>query len=149
MNEIPLENDLAHPPPQRLPSRFPIWTDPEIRNGNFDIANAWKLYWDRSPYFTNKHLIDCPVEKLAGYELPRREWRILNRFRSGHGCCNEQMYRWNFCESPLCDCDVGIDQSLTHILNYCPLRRFEHGLMALHEGTAEGIEWMKELDVEV
>lgn len=147
--ELPLKSDLADPPPRRLSSRSPIWTDTEIQNEVFDIAAAWKCYWDRNPYFTNKHLIDSPGEKLDGFDLPRREWKILNRFRSGHGCCNEQMYRWNFLDSPLCDCDNGVNQSMNHVLNYCPLRRFEHGLVSLHQATPESIEWLKNLDIEI
>ena len=116
---------------------------------DFDAeAVLWK-YWCETPYFTNKHLIDNPGQKLDGFELPRREWRMLNRFRSGHGCCGEQMHRWNFRDTPICDCDNGVNQSMNHVLNYCPLRRFEHGLVSLHQCSAEGIEWLRELDIEI
>lgn len=114
-----------------------------------DDEASWKTYWNSSPYFSNKHLVDNPAEKLEGFELPRREWRMLNRFRSGHGCCGEQMYRWNFRNSPICDCDNDVNQSLNHVLNYCPLRRFEHGLESLHRGSAEGIELLRNLDIEI
>lgn len=147
--ELPIKQDLVDPPTYRLRSRSPIWLDTQIQNANFDIAEAWKRHWNESPYFTNKHLIDSPDTKIEGFELPRREWKILNRFRSGHGCCNEQMHRWNFRESPLCDCDNDVNQSLNHILNYCPLRRFEYGLVSLHQASAEGIDWIKNLDIDI
>lgn len=147
--ELPIKNDLDNPPPRRLTTRSPIWSDADLRDENFDITAAWKSYWDSSPYFTNKHLIDYPDQKLEGFDLQRREWKMLNRFRSGHGCCNEQMHRWNFAESPLCDCDNDVNQSLNHILNYCPNRRFEYGMEALHLASPESIEWLKRLDIEI
>lgn len=51
--------------------------------------------------------------------------------------------RWNFRESPLCDCDNDVNQSLN------PSRRFEHGLESLHQATPEGVEWLRNLDVEI
>lgn len=120
---MPIKSELANPPPRRLLSRSPIWTDTEIQSDAFAVGNAWKRYWNESPYFSNKHLIDNPEQKLEGFKLPRREWRMLNRFRSGHGCCGEQMYRWNFRGSPLCDCDNNENRSFNHVLNYCPSRR--------------------------
>lgn len=71
---------------------------------------AWKCYWDSS------------------FDRPRRQWKILNRFRSERECCNEGKCRWNFCEPFLCHCVNEVNQSLSHILNYCPVRRFERGL---------------------
>lgn len=62
--ELPIKNDLANPPLHRLPSRSAL-----IRCRN------------QSRYFSNKHLVDYPDQKLEGFDLPRRKWKMLNRFR--------------------------------------------------------------------
>lgn len=147
--ELPIKQELEHPPPPRLVSRSPIWSDTEIKSPSYDVHGKWKKFWDESPIFSNKFLIENPHEKLAGYNLPRREWKILNRFRSGHGCCGEQLHKWNFRDSPNCDCNVDTVQSMNHILNDCPLRKFDGGMRALNEASPEAIDWLRHLDINV
>lgn len=146
---LPMRIELEYPPPIRLTSRSPIWNDFTIPAQDFDINNAWKSYWTNSFDFTNKSLVQNPHEKLEGFNMDRREWRILNRFRCGHGCCGQQMHRWNFVDSPSCDCDASTVQSMTHILRDCPIRRFSGSLTDLNLVTTEAIEWLTDLDVEI
>ena len=137
------------PPPERLTSRTPIWNDPAMRAPDFNMKDAWKRHWTESINFSNKSLIDDPNEKLEGYDLERREWRMLNRFRCGHGCCKQQLHRWNFADSPYCDCDNVTVQTMNHILSDCHLRHFTGGLSDLNLVTEEAIEWLKNLDLEI
>lgn len=146
---LPIAVELENPPPGRLTLRTPIWKDNAIREQNFDIKDAWKRYWMDSTDFTNKSLIENPHEKLEGFGLERREWRILNRFRCGHGCCRQQLYRWNFTDSPYCDCDNVSIQSMNHVLNVCHLRHFTGDLSDLNSVTDEAVEWLKNLDLEI
>lgn len=147
---LPIRIDLENPPPRRLISRFPIWLDTEIQSANFDINNAWKSFWTESPNFSNKSIIENPHQKLAGFNLERKEWKMLNRFRSGHGCSANQMFRWNFSNSPFCDCgDGSVVQSISHIVNECPLRKLNGGLHDLHYLTPEAISWLENLDINV
>lgn len=146
---LPMAHELENPPPWRLSSRSPIWTDRIVETQNFNINDAWKQYWTDSIDFTNKSLIENPHEKLEGFELDRREWRLLNRFRCGHGCCKQQMHRWNFADSPYCDCDNLSVQTMDHVLNECHLRRFTGNLSDLNLLTEEATEWLKNLDLEI
>lgn len=71
--DLPIRNELEHPPPRRLTSRNPIWLDTEIQRETYDINEAWKTYWNESPEFSNKHLINEPHLKLNGSVLPRKD----------------------------------------------------------------------------
>lgn len=147
--ELPIKNFLLNPPPPRLSSRSPIWKDTEIQDPNFNAHEQWKNYWNGSPDFSNKHLIEEPHRKLEGFNLPRREWRMLNRFRSGHGCSGEQMHRWQFRDSPYCDCGNNVVQSMEHILNECRSRKFNGNINTLHSANAGAISWLSGLDIEI
>ena len=94
-------------------------------------------------------MVENPHEKLEGFNLARREWKILNRFRSGHGCCGQQMHRWNFTDSPFCDCDNSTIQTMNHILADCTLRRFSGTLIELNSMTTEAIDWLQKLDLNI
>lgn len=36
-------------------------------------------------------------------ELPRHEWSVLNRLRTGHGRCEYMMHKWGLKHSPTCN----------------------------------------------
>lgn len=78
-------------------SRNPIWPDTDIQTNVSDMGTRYG--------------IDKPDRKLMGFNLPRREWKFLNRFRSGLGCC------------ALVIATMVLTSLMSHILNYCPLRR--------------------------
>lgn len=65
------------------PSRMKVLSNPKDAN---KLEDAWSSYWLDSLNFSNKNLIDDPKDKLNGFTLERKEWKMLNRFRSGHGC---------------------------------------------------------------
>ena len=147
---LPIRTDLENPPPRRLVSRSPIWLDCEIQADSFDISDKWATYWSNSPNFSNKGLIVALDERLEGFSLERREWKMLNRFRSGHGCSASQMYQWNFIDSPYCDCGDGTTiQTLSHITDECPHRKFDGGIQELHSLNPNAMSWLKNLDINV
>ena len=37
----------------------------------------------------NYELNDDPTVSVGGFDLERREWSLLNKLRTGFGCCNE------------------------------------------------------------
>ena len=146
---LPIADEVHNQPPDRLTSRAPIWNDPIVQAQEFSINGAWKQYWTDSCEFTNKSLVKDPYKKLEGFNLERREWSILNRFRCGHGCCKQQMHRWNFVDSPYCDCDNVSVQTMNHVLSECRLRHFSGSLSDLNSVTEEAIEWLKNLDLKI
>lgn len=90
--DLSLRHDLSNPPPHRLVSRNPIWKEFTIQNREFSITDRWKVYWDSSPEFGNKFLIENPSQQVEGFSMPRKEWKTVNSFRTGHGCSAEKMF---------------------------------------------------------
>lgn len=91
----------------------PIWSETEIQCPSFNVCGKWREFWNESQTFSNKFLIENTHEKLAGRDLLRREYKILNRFRSGHGCTGGIFEI------------IDTVHSMNHILNDCPLRKFD------------------------
>jgi len=75
-----------------------------------------------------------------GATLPRWEWCILNRFRSGTGRCAASLHQWGYIDNPLCIC--GATQTMSHIVDSCPVYKFEGGLASLHTASDSAVEWL-------
>ena len=63
---------------------------------------------------------------------------LLNRFQTGQGHCNECRKKWGFTDNELCDC--GETQTMSHIINSCPLTKFDGGLLRLHEADEAAVK---------
>ena len=74
----------------------------------------------------NNYLVVDPAIRQPGFDLPRRQWCLLNRFRTAQGQCRACLKRWGQATSDLCDC--GEIQTMSHIVNACPLTKFDGGL---------------------
>ncbi|UYV75975.1 hypothetical protein LAZ67_13001998 [Cordylochernes scorpioides] len=134
---------LQSPPNHRLKSRKPIWSrGNQLLSQNFSNSEAWTNSWI-STDIPNKNLITSPNVKIPGFSLPRREWVLLNRFRTGQGRCAELMKLWGYTKDPNCACNVP--QSMSHILDDCPLYKFNGGISNLHSVTPEALNWLKDL----
>jgi len=70
----------------------------------------------------------------------RRHWSLLNRSRTGQGHCNACRKKWGFTDNELCDC--GETQTMSHIVNSCPLTKFDGGLLRLHEADEAAVNWL-------
>jgi len=77
--------------------------------------------------------------------LTHKEWVRLNRFLAGVGRCNDWKFKWGQTDDPFCDC--GSPQTMNHIVEECPLRAFDGGMVDLHSCTPEGLQWMRDLDL--
>ena len=97
----------------------------------------------------NYELIPDPTLIVSCFKLERREWSLLNRFRTGFGCCNDLMSKYKFNFSPLCDCGPVI-QTMHLIIHSCPLRRFVGDMKELGDAKSERvIHWLKCLDLKL
>jgi hypothetical protein len=84
--------------------------------------------------------------RSPGFDLGCHEWVLFNRFRTTQGRCASLMHRWGYVDSPVCDC--GPDpQTMSHIVNECPIRRFNGGLVELSEPGPNAISFLKNLDI--
>ena len=81
-----------------------------------------------------------PTIRLPGFDLHRRQWSLLNHFRTGQSHCNACHKKWGFTDNELCDC--GEIQTMSHIVNFCPLTKFDGGLLHLHEADEAPVDWL-------
>jgi len=68
-------------------------------------------------------LIENPETRAPGFDLPRKLWSILNRIRTEQGRSKSLVHKWGMEQFPLCSC--GIEQSIKHIVEVCPINRFD------------------------
>ena len=88
----------------------------------------------------NSSLVEDHTIRLPGFDLHRRQWSLPNRFRTGQGHCNACRKKWGFTDNELCDC--GETQTMLHIVNSCPLTKFDGGLLRLHEADEAAVNWL-------
>jgi len=99
----------------------------------------WRETWAVNPP-VNSYILDDPTALVPGFDLPRREWCLLNRFRCDTGRCAASLHQWGYSDNPLCIC--GDTQSMSHIINDCPVNKFEGGLATLHTASDSAREWL-------
>ncbi|XP_055714418.1 uncharacterized protein LOC129808670 [Phlebotomus papatasi] len=144
----PLQNIVNNAPSLRLKSRNPFWNRSEmLRNGNFSSKQQWNKEWGDGNY-KNSHLIDDPSKPVEGLNLSRKDWATLNRIRTGCARTAANLHKWGIKDDPKCDCGCPT-QTLQHIINECPRRRFDGGLNSLNNLTAEARLWLSNLDVQL
>src|SRR6218665_3576112 len=110
-------------PNYRLSSRRPIWWNQPAED--MTALSAWCAEWSATDV-VNHSLVAVPSVWPPGLELPRMEWVLLNRFRTGQGRCAANMVRWKQSSDPRCSC--GEIQTMSHIVDDCIETRFPGGL---------------------
>jgi len=65
----------------------------------------------------------------------------MNRFQTGRGLCRANLHKLGLAQSPFCDC--GQRQTMSHIVDTCPLTTFEGGLNLLHEADDDAVIWLE------
>ena len=63
-------------------------------------------------------------------------WSPLNRSWTGQGLCRANLHTWCLAKSLACDCDQQ-QQTMNHIVDVCPLTKFEDGLRLFHEAEED------------
>ena len=94
---IPLNVDITSHPTARLPSRHPIWLDPPPED--WSATSAWSAEWSTEDA-VNRSLVAEPSARPPGFDLPRQQWKTLNRFRTGQGRCATNLVRWGQATDP-------------------------------------------------
>ena len=106
---------------------------------SIDVTSRWREDW-QSVTVVNSTLVVDPTIRLPGFDLYRCQWSLLNRFRTGQGHCNACHKKWGFTDNELCEC--GEIQTMSHIVNFCPLTKFDGGLLHLHEADEAAVDWL-------
>ena len=124
-------------PPARLASRSSIWSSDVTP---VDINAQWREVWTSAPV-VNQSLVPDPTIRQPGFDLPRHTWSMLNRFWTGRGTCRADLHQWGLSTSESCSC--GQKQTMSHIVDSCPLSRFEGGLQQLHTADDRAFHWLE------
>ena len=132
--EWPVYQDFFNHRPPHLTSRKPIWSDLSPA----DTSSRWKDEW-QSVSVVNKDLISDPTIWLPGFNLGRSAWSMLNRFRTGQGCCAANLHKWHMTSPD--KCQYGGVQTMSHIVESCPLTRFDGDLLRLHPADDCAVTW--------
>ena len=119
----------------RLTSRKLLWLD--LRP--VDIKSRWRHNW-KSAWVVNSHLICDPTIQRPGFDLPRQQWSLPNRFRTEQGHCGACRRKFQLTDTDLCPCVET--QAMSHIVESCPLTKLNGGLFRLHSADEDAVSWL-------
>jgi len=128
----PIQPDILNPPLLRLTPRKLLWLDLQP----VDIKSRWRHNW-KSAQVVNSHLVCGPTIRQPGFDLPRQQWSLLNRFRTEQGHCGACRRKWRLTDTDLCPC--GETQTMSHIVESCPLTILNGGLSRLHSADEDAV----------
>ena len=80
-------------------------------------------------------LCDSTIRQ-PGFDLPRQQWSLLNRFCTEQRHCGACRRKWRLTDTDLCPCDE------THIVEFCPLTKLNSGLSRLHSADEDAVSWL-------
>jgi len=81
-----------------------------------------------------------PTIRQPGFDLPRQQWFLPNRFRTEQGHCGAYRRKWRLTDTDLCLC--GETQTMSHIVESCPLTKLNGGLSQLHSADEDAVSWL-------
>jgi len=84
----------------------------------------------KSAQVVNSNLACDPTIWQPGFDLPRQQWSLLNRFRTEQGQCITCRRKWRLTDTDLCPC--GETQTMSHIVESRPLTKLNGGLSQLN-----------------
>jgi len=118
---------ILSPPLLRLTSRKPLWLDLQP----VDIKSRWRHNW-KSAQVVNAHLVCDPTIPQLGFDHPRQQWSLPNRFHTEQGHCGTCRRKWRLTDTDLCTC--GETQMMSHIVESCPPDKTEWRMKMLFYG---------------
>jgi len=104
-----------------------------------DIKRQWRHNW-KSAQVVNSHLMCDPTIWQPGFDLPRQQWSLLNRFHMEQRHCSACRKKWRLTDTDLCPC--GETQTMSHIVESCPLTKLNGGLSRLHSADEDAVSWL-------
>jgi len=114
--------DVFKSPPLRLASRRSIWSDVTPVDTNYAVERTGRLLW--SPTLLLPTLLSDGQVSI---------------FLVIHGLWN--CFRIGQTQSSSCDC--GQWQTMNHIVDTCPLTKFDGELNLLHEADDDAVIWLE------
>ena len=120
---------------RRLTSRKPLWLDLQP----VDIKSRWRNNW-KSAQMVNSHLVCDPTIRQPGFDLPRQQWSLLNRFRTEQGHSGACRRKRRLTDTDLCPC--GETQTMSHTVESCPRTKLNGGLSRLRSADEDAVRGM-------
>jgi len=118
--------DILNIPLLRLTFRKPLqWLDLQPVDIKSRLRHNWK-----SAQVVNSHLVCDLTIRQPGFDLPQQQWSLLDSFRTEQGHCGACRRKWRLTDTDLCPC--GETQTISHIVESCPLTKLNGGLSRLH-----------------
>jgi len=105
------------------------------QNGSMLLSESIMCQYMWQASVVNHTIVTDPAVRQPGFNLPRHTWSLMNHFRTGQGPSHANLHKWGLAQSPSCDC--GQRQTMNHIVDTCPLTKFEGGLNLLHKADDE------------
>ena len=127
----PIQPDILSPPLLRLTWQQ-LWLDLQP----VDIKSRWRHNW-KSAQVVNSQLVCDPTIRQPGFDLPQQQRSLLNRFRTEQGHCRR---KWRLTDTDLCPCCET--QTMSHIVESCPLSKLNGGLSRLHSADEDAVPWL-------
>jgi len=131
----PIQPDILSPPLLRLTSCKTLWLDLQPVNIKSRQRHNWK-----SAQVVNSHLVCDPTIWQPDFDLPGQQWSLLNRFRTEQGHCGACRKKWRLTDTDLCPC--GETQTMSHIVESCPLTKLNGSLSRLHSADEDTVSWL-------
>ena len=131
----PIQPDILNPSLLRLISRKTLWLDLQT----VDIKSRWRHNW-KSAQVVSCHLVCDSTIRQPGFELPRQQWSLLNRFRTEQGHRGACRRKWRPTDTDLCPC--GKNETMFHIVECCPLTKLNGSLSRLHSADEDAVSWL-------
>jgi len=85
-------------------------------------------------------LADDPTIRQPDFNLPRQQWSLLDHFRTAQGHCGACKKKRNQAAADLCPC--GEKQTMSHIVDSCPLSKLNGGLSQIHSADDKAAAWL-------
>ena len=130
----PIQPDILNPPLLRLTSRKPLWLDLQPVYIKSRRRHNWK-----SAQVVNSHLVYDPTIRQSGFDLPRQQVSA-EPFLHEQGHCGACRRKWRLTDTDLCPC--GETQTMSHIVESCPLTKLNGGLSRLHSADEYAVSWL-------
>jgi len=116
-------------------ARKPLWLDLQP----VDIKSRWRHNW-KSAEVVKSHLVCDPTIRQPGFDLPQQQWSQLNRFCTEQGHCGACRRKWRLTDTDQCPC--GETQTMSHIVESCPLTKLNGGLSRLNSADEDTVSWL-------
>jgi len=123
----PVYADVLEHPHSQIASRRPIWSDMTF----VDTITQEREDWS-SASVVNQTIVTDPT--ISDSQVSSC---MVSNFWTGQGPCRDNLHKWGLTQSPSCDC--GEWQTVNHIVDTCPLTKFEGGLNLLHKADDDTV----------